>query len=853
MMFDNFNRENGQSLPVNLCMHADSALRRAAIGRMTRRRKVSTFLCCVSVLALSLGCGWSPAYADYIQGEKTYPDDQTTCRLNEEYYGGGCFLIERNYGQPYIVTFDKNIAIDVSSITLQSTTHMFGVLAFDGNPGVEVRGDFTVTGLGRSDSQLAVQSAAIGMFSDTLVGFDAQRDFIVVPTYTFEGNISVDGGMLINTSGPNAMINGNPDGDYIAPNVVTVDGTTTMHVAPDARMMYNDGQAAVLPPINLDTVGATFNGAIDFDLPVLTAQDGSGHQSVYGAILLTGDGSRLDFAGGGTYTIHQNYQDAVQGLNYYFSNVSNPYFRRAPEYGWVTAMGMTNILGGINNTGAFGVKPRQAMAEFNATGVNLNYTLQGGVPTTPWGIVSLESNASSTLTNVNMTLNMQGTPTARTSVFYGGMQQYPYLTAEVDSGQTPPDYTDIFTLDGVNVTFDGSSDSGKYVSLFYIDSSNTTVTATNHSSLQAANQDADWSDRSLIYIDRTLPPLRQVIDGNPVYAPGPDTTSLDFHATDSTLAGGAYVAASSMSNTSLAMTLDGTTTWGGTIKVDADGSTYKSNATLTLGDTAHWTGSTISNNGNITLALNDRSVWTATENVLASPFQGGSIALNGGTIQAGKDDFAIGAALSLGMKGGIIDTDGRPSFLSGKVSGTGTFTKSGLGTLTVSGANNYTGGTVFAGGVLSADAESRLGSGGLTFDGGTLQVMGTNWTSTAQTVTLAAGGGVFDIADVMNNFTVSQGVTGTGFLTKSGSGTLTLSGNNSYGGATSVSAGTLVLTGANTGGGTTTIDAGAALHIGTGGTVGSLAGDIVNNGALVVDRAGTITPAGTIPGSGGRT
>ncbi|EOQ36913.1 autotransporter outer membrane beta-barrel domain-containing protein [Brucella abortus] len=154
---------------------------------------------------------------------------------------------------------------------------------------------------------------------------------------------------------------------------------------------------------------------------------------------------------------------------------------------------------------------------------------------------------------------------------------------------------------------------------------------------------------------------------------------------------------------------------------------------------------------------------------------------------------------------------------------------------------------------MSVDKEVRLGGGDLTFNGGTLQVMGTSWTSTNRAVSLQAGGGTFDIEDAANNFAVTQGVAGAGGLTKSGSGTLTLSGANSYTGATTVSAGTLVVANDNTGGGTTTVDVGAGLQIGTGGVSGSLAGDIVNNGTLVVDRSNAFDLANVISGTGSLT
>ena len=102
----------------------------------------------------------------------------------------------------------------------------------------------------------------------------------------------------------------------------------------------------------------------------------------------------------------------------------------------------------------------------------------------------------------------------------------------------------------------------------------------------------------------------------------------------------------------------------------------------------------------------------------------------------------------------------------------GTLTKSGVGVLTLSGNNTYTGGTTVSAGTL------ELGNGG--------SVLG-NITNNAS----------FSI-NRTDSSTLENVISGTGALFKSGTGTVTLSGENTYTGATTVTGGTLTLSGNRT-------------------------------------------------------
>ncbi|MBR0706823.1 autotransporter domain-containing protein [Bradyrhizobium liaoningense] len=202
----------------------------------------------------------------------------------------------------------------------------------------------------------------------------------------------------------------------------------------------------------------------------------------------------------------------------------------------------------------------------------------------------------------------------------------------------------------------------------------------------------------------------------------------------------------------------------------------------------------------------------------------GSIAGNG-TFYLGANELTVGGNnLSTTVSGVIAD--------GGYFGGTGgSLVKTGTGTLTLSGANTYTGGTTFAGGTVSVSSDANLGdlAGGLTFNGGTLQISGTAFNATARTVTLGAGGGTFDIADAANDFVISQSISG-GTLTKSGAGTLTLTGAAGFSGAT-VSAGTLAFL--NTTAGSADIANNAQLAFYGHSTAGDAT--IVNSGNVLFD------------------
>ncbi|EED8112442.1 AIDA autotransporter-like protein ShdA, partial [Salmonella enterica subsp. enterica serovar Kentucky] len=160
------------------------------------------------------------------------------------------------------------------------------------------------------------------------------------------------------------------------------------------------------------------------------------------------------------------------------------------------------------------------------------------------------------------------------------------------------------------------------------------------------------------------------------------------------------------------------------------------------------------------------------------------------------------------------------------IGGTGSVVKSGDETLTLSGANSYTGGTTISGGTLVASNVEALGTGDVT-DNATLELN---------------TGGDFDNA-----------ISGSGQVVKSGDKTLTLSGANSYSGATTISGGTLVATNVDAlGSGDVTDD--ATLELNTGGTFDNAisgSGQVVKSGDETLTLSGTNTYSGGTLISGG--
>jgi outer membrane autotransporter protein len=172
----------------------------------------------------------------------------------------------------------------------------------------------------------------------------------------------------------------------------------------------------------------------------------------------------------------------------------------------------------------------------------------------------------------------------------------------------------------------------------------------------------------------------------------------------------------------------------------------------------------------------------------------------------------------------------------------GSLIKVGAGTLTLTGANTYSGGTSFNGGILAANSDANLGTGPLSFNGGELQALATGGgIISSKTITLNAEGGTF-LADGGTTSIFSALISGPGSLTKDGLGALVLTGPNTYSGGTSFNGGFVAVNSdANLGTGPLSFNGGGLQALAAG-------GGLTTNKAITLDAGGGTfsADAGTI-------
>ncbi|EDI9105465.1 fibronectin-binding autotransporter adhesin ShdA [Salmonella enterica subsp. enterica] len=200
-------------------------------------------------------------------------------------------------------------------------------------------------------------------------------------------------------------------------------------------------------------------------------------------------------------------------------------------------------------------------------------------------------------------------------------------------------------------------------------------------------------------------------------------------------------------------------------------------------------------------------------------YSGGTIISDGTLIADNADSLGTGAVANSGV---LQVGEGE---LENTLSGSGSLMKTGTGELTLSGDNGYSGGTTITGGTLIADNADSLGTGAV------------------------ANSGVLQVGEGELENTLS----GSGSLVKTGTGELTLSGDNSYSGTTTITDGTLIAANVNALGGgnidnsgTLMLDANGAFELAnvtthTGATTALAAGSTLDAGQLTQENGSTLS------------
>ncbi|RYD22040.1 MAG: hypothetical protein EOP88_09370 [Verrucomicrobiaceae bacterium] len=196
----------------------------------------------------------------------------------------------------------------------------------------------------------------------------------------------------------------------------------------------------------------------------------------------------------------------------------------------------------------------------------------------------------------------------------------------------------------------------------------------------------------------------------------------------------------------------------------------------------------------------------------------GSTTINAGVLEIGGTGSIASSSIITNNGGLVFDLTNSPNVYPNPITGTGTFTKKGAGTLTLSGANTYNGDFTLEAGALNLNSAGAIGSapGALIINGGVLdntsgadvtstsarpQVWNTDITFTGSS-SLAMGTGTVTLGGTgtVRSVNVAAKTLGAGAITgalygftKTGTGTLQLSPSaaSNIGGTLGISAGTL--------------------------------------------------------------
>jgi autotransporter-associated beta strand protein len=256
-------------------------------------------------------------------------------------------------------------------------------------------------------------------------------------------------------------------------------------------------------------------------------------------------------------------------------------------------------------------------------------------------------------------------------------------------------------------------------------------------------------------------------------------------------------------------------------------------------------GTAVEANGSLTVAnafaLGGGTVALGTASTIA--FINGSSSFNNAFTLDGDPIFDVASGLTTALTGIIADAPS-PAL-------PGMLEKTGTGTLVLSGANTYSGGTTLSDGTLQVGVDtvgtpgsitsSAIGTGALAFDGGTLQAGGDY--TLANAIDLTSHDGTIDANGYAFVLTgVASGAQGLTFTDSLGGGSVTVSAASTYAGNATIDGTTVILRGGSSGPSTGPLGGGTIVL--NGGTLEAGVSDFLVN-AIALDANGGTLRAGS--------
>ena len=672
---------------------------------------------------------------------------------------------------------------------------------------------------------------------------------------TYSGNTIINGGVL-------QIVNGGATGSLYLPTVtsgnLTFGSAGTITLNNNSSLVYNISGGAV--NVNkfisgTGTLNVTGNQGVNFAASTSISTSGS-----------------------------QTYSATATGTRYYGFNLT--------DSGTVT---LTSSAGNISMTGMLGTangNTGNLVIDTSAGNGSVTLNTAVGVSGVDYGLASLTINAGTGTINIG-TYGASAWQSPGVVTLTGGsvnstasMGSFTSLTINNSSpstfsgninvattGSLTKNGVGALTLSGAN-TFSG----GLTIKAGTVKLGNTTAAGAGTVTIGVAGDatsgtlDLNGASRTIVGLGTAGTAANQTI-GN---SAGTAATLNYTGATTSTFGGviqdgpGASTTAVTVNNASANLTLSGTCTYSGattlsagTLLVNSPGSLHASSAVTVasgakLGGNGTINGTvSVSAGGDLAPGASAGAIGTLT----LTDSSASALTLNGSGLYF--DMPASGACDLIAITGNLV-VNGANTISINAPSGiaAGTYTLMSYAAKTGSGSIVFPNGTTTMGNLtLSVDATSvtlSVGTDGFgiwkgtvsgVWDGGIL-----NWTrngvasqayvagdhvrfddSAGANKTVSSGGTVAPSSVTVDStaaYTITATIGGSGTpLVKSGSGTLTLTGANTYSGGTTISAGTL--------------------QIGNNGTAGTLgSGSVVNNGTLSFHRTDTTTFSGTMTGAG---